>query len=110
MRIAQDGPPNPENDAGEITLVADQSDLLILDVQSAGRSVLVVTNSYSPYWNAYVDGVETAVFPTYHTFWGIEVDLGDHRVEWRYEPPYMRANFLNLNRFWSMDWIKALLA
>lgn len=101
---AERPPPKPGNKSANFSLVSYQSDTIILDVETDGRSFLVATNSYSPYWKAYVNGVETEILPAYHAFWGIEVGRGRHRVEWRYEPPYKRVDFLNLHRFWSFRW------
>jgi hypothetical protein len=98
-------PPKPDFRSGEVRLVSYRSDTITMDVEADGTSFLVVTNSFSPYWKAYVDGVDTPILPAYHTFWGIEVREGRHRVEWRYEPPYQKVEFLNLLGFWSFDWL-----
>ncbi|MEA3364480.1 MAG: YfhO family protein, partial [Candidatus Hydrogenedentes bacterium] len=57
-----------------------------VQIDASVRSVLVLTDAFYPGWNAYVDGVETQVFPVYHNFRGVIVEPGVSRVEFRFEP------------------------
>lgn len=63
-------------------------DQIRLSVALDGNGILVVTNSYSPFWKAFVDGMEQPIFPAYHTFWGILLTKGNHFVAFQYQPPY----------------------
>ncbi len=49
--------------------------------------MLVVTNSYSPYWEARVDGKPQPVLPVDHAFQGVYLPAGTHVVELAYRAP-----------------------
>jgi hypothetical protein len=48
--------------------------------------ILVVSESYSPGWEARVDGVETPIYPADVAFRGILLGPGEHEIELRYRP------------------------
>ena len=73
---------------GAVELVSYKPDHIELEVRTDGPAILAVANSYSPYWQARVDGAPTEIFPAYHTFWGVAVAAGAHRVVFDYVPPY----------------------
>ena len=58
---------------------------LAVSVDSPG-GVLVVTDAYYPGWRAYLDGVETPIYPTDLAFRGVRLPPGPHMVEMRYQP------------------------
>ena len=60
---------------GEITL--DQSRLLVLSM------------AYSKGWKAYVDGQEQSLLQTNGMFCGLTLEPGEHRIELRYQTPYL---------------------
>jgi uncharacterized membrane protein YfhO len=41
---------------------------------------------YFPGWRAYVDGVETPIYPTNYLFRGVVVPAGQHTVVFAYRP------------------------
>lgn len=57
-----------------------------LDVEAQSRSLLVVTDSYYPGWHAWVNGIETPIYPTNVAFRGVFVPAGRHLVEFSYRP------------------------
>lgn len=71
-----------------ITVRDYSADRIELDVEAAAGGILVITNSFSEYWRATIDGSPAAVFPVYHAFQGIAVEKGTHRLELSYRPPY----------------------
>jgi hypothetical protein len=85
-------PPSLTEDAGlssgTVSLDLYEADRIRLSLDIKGASVLIVTNSYSPFWRAFVDGVETPLFPADHAFWGIYLAPGAKTVELLYDPPY----------------------
>jgi hypothetical protein len=91
----------PNFQSGSVNEVTYSSDRIVLDVEADGPAFLVTINSYSPFWKARIDGREVSMRPAYHTFWGLEVPAGRHRIEWTYEPPYKKIGFLDLRWFWS---------
>jgi len=75
-------------EAAEIRLNHYESDEIRLDVKSEGPSVLIVNNSFSPFWKVEIDGKPGKVFPAYHAFWGVHLPQGAKSVVFRYDPPY----------------------
>jgi len=70
---------------------------IILDIQSNGDGILIVTNTYSPFWKVQVDNIEKEIVPAYHAFWGIPVSKKDREVVLYYDPPYSFSNLLSIN-------------
>jgi hypothetical protein len=64
------------------------ADKIQLEVVTPAAGILVITNSFSPFWRATIDGTPAAVFPVDYAFQGIVVPAGAHGVELRYRPPY----------------------
>ncbi len=94
----------PNFRTGKVKEVEFEDDRIVLEVEADGPSFLVVTNSYSPFWKARINGREQPIRPTYHALWGLSVPEGRHRIEWTYEPPYKKIAFLDLRWLWSMRW------
>ncbi len=76
---------------GVVSIRHYRADRITLDVDARSDSVLVVTNNYSPFWKAYVDGRPCRLFPADHAFQGLAVARGRHEVLLSYEPPYASA-------------------
>jgi len=72
----------------EIEIQMDSPDRITLSVETDGRGILVVSNTYSPYWICKVNGVEKEIFPVYHTFMGVLLEESQSNVELEYCPPY----------------------
>jgi len=70
---------------------------IILDIQSDGDGILIVTNTYSPFWKVQVDNIEKKVVPVYHAFWGIPISKKDREVILYYDPPYSFSNLLSID-------------
>lgn len=73
---------------GDVKVARYEADRLDLDVRLDGPGILVVSNSFNPFWKCLVDGQESPVFPAYEAFWGVVLKAGDRKVEFRYDPPY----------------------
>lgn len=73
---------------GKVNLISYSADKITLEVESKGCSLLIVTNNFSPYWKAKVDGVNAAVLPADHTFQAVYIEPGRHHVVLAYKPPY----------------------
>ena len=54
------------------------------------NAILQITTSYSNGWKAYIDGKKAEVFKVNEAFVGINIEAGDHTVEFKYETPYLR--------------------
>jgi hypothetical protein len=57
-----------------------------IKTESSSPSFLVLTDTYYPGWNAYVDGEKTKIYRTDFTFRGVVVPKGERIIEFKYEP------------------------
>lgn len=63
-------------------------------VNSEKDGILQITTSYSDGWKAYVDGKKVDVFKVNKAFIGINVEEGMHKVEFKYETPYLKLGIV----------------
>lgn len=63
-------------------------DRIVISVDADHNGILVITNNYSPFWKCDVDGIQSRLFPVYHTFQGIYLEAGKHEIILTYDPPY----------------------
>ena len=63
-------------------------------ISSNNNGILQITTSYSDGWKAYVDGKETEVFKVNEAFIGINIEAGEHTVEFKYETPYLKLGMI----------------
>jgi hypothetical protein len=61
--------------------------------EASGPALLVLADNYYPGWQAYVDGARTEVFRTNHTFRGVVVPAGKHRVVFSFDPAGVKEGF-----------------
>ncbi|MDH5750318.1 MAG: YfhO family protein [Rhodospirillales bacterium] len=73
---------------GMITPGLYSPDTIRLNVTSKAAAALVLTNTFSPYWRAFVNGKESPIVPAYGTFMAIFIPTGQHLIEFKYDPPY----------------------
>lgn len=60
---------------------------------ASGAALLVLADNYYPGWNASVDGSPAEVYRTNHTFRGVVVPAGKHRVVFTFDPAGVKAGF-----------------
>lgn len=77
--------------SGSARLVRRRPGLDLYDVEADGAGVLVTRDSFASGWGAAVDGRPTSVLLANGKHRGVPVAAGRHRVEFRYEPPGLRA-------------------
>jgi hypothetical protein len=78
----------PYGSKGIINLNKYSPDKISLKVSNEKDTVLVLTNTFSPFWEVSVDKLPTKVIPAYGTFWSVPLKSGTHVVEFTYVPPY----------------------
>jgi len=78
--------PTTKHKRGNVTIVLDAPNRLMLDATSFGTQVLVIADSYYPGWRAYVDGEHKPLFIVDYVFRGLFVPSGRHIVWLSYEP------------------------
>lgn len=59
---------------------------VVIDAQSESPGILVLTDTYYPGWEAYVDGKPTKIYRVDGVIRGVAVNEGHHTVEFRYMP------------------------
>lgn len=87
-----DSPPPGTVDGGVGTaeIVERGIDHVIIDAESDGGAVLVLTDAYYPGWHASIDGAPAEIYPVYHAFRGVTIPEGSHRIEMKYDPMTFR--------------------
>ena len=80
------GPPVPHT----VTNLRYSNNDVILDVECAQPGYLVLADSNSPGWHAFVDAQPAPVFTANHLFRGIELPAGRHTVRFTYRPASVR--------------------
>lgn len=78
----------PGTGTGTIAVGTYSPDRIVLEVTADSPRVLVLSNTFSPFWRATVDGARRTILPAYGTFWGLPLAPGRHTVTFRYAPPY----------------------
>ena len=64
------------------------------DITLDQRKLLVLSLAYSTGWKAYVDGQEQTLLQTNGMFCGLELESGKHRIELRYQTPYLAPGLI----------------
>lgn len=75
---------------GKIEEISIEPNQVRLKVDTQGPGILVLTDTDYPGWKALVDGTKTKVFRANHALKAIQVPLGNHHVEFIYQPFFFR--------------------
>ena len=67
---------------------SDDNIRLALGAARSKPSLLIVSNTYSPFWKAMIDGQPAQIVRAYHTFWAIEIPAAAKYIDFMYRPPY----------------------
>jgi len=73
---------------GSIVVEDYSPDRIKLSIRVDGNGILVILNSYNPYWECRIDGHSRDIFRVYRTFSGVMVHEGEKEVLLEYRPPY----------------------
>ena len=65
---------------GEVNITKYASNEVVLKTKNKKEGFLVLTDSYYPSWEAYIDGKKTEIYLTDYNFRGIIVPGGEHEV------------------------------
>ena len=94
-RSPTDGPPSaPPSDcgpAGEATLSRYEPERVVIEAKADRASMLVLTDSWYPGWEATVDGHKVEVLRADHALRAVVLPAGTHRVEFNFRPRSLRA-------------------
>jgi len=79
---------------GAARVVSDEPDRVAIDAQSSGAGLLVLADNWYPDWKATVDGRPAEIYRTNHTFRGVVLPAGQHRVVFTFRSPSLHTGFL----------------
>ena len=79
---------------GSASLATYEDDRAVVDTESAGPALVVLTDAYFPGWRATVDGESAQVHRVDYLLRGVVVPGGRHRVKFAYEPASWRAGLI----------------
>ncbi|OGP95642.1 MAG: hypothetical protein A2157_09215 [Deltaproteobacteria bacterium RBG_16_47_11] len=70
----------------KVQIMSESNNRLVLQVEVAEDSLLVLSDTYYPGWKAFVDGKETRIYRADYAFRAISLNSGTHQVEFVYDP------------------------
>ena len=70
----------------------EKDDYLVGNISVDEKSVLFTTIPYDKGWSVFVDGKKTEVKKIYDVFIGIDLERGEHQIEFRYVPPGLKIS------------------
>ena len=72
--------------SGSAKIVSYKPESVTIDTSSTGNTLLFLSDTYYPGWEALVDGAKTPVYRADYTFRAVYVPKGVHTVEFLYNP------------------------
>jgi hypothetical protein len=67
-------------DSETVTITDYSSEIVIIETKSDYNRMLVLSDSYYPTWDAFIDNIKTPIFKTNYAFRGILVPAGTHKI------------------------------
>jgi len=86
--------PSTSGVPGNVRWISRKNASLQLKVENDTPGVLVLSQTFYPGWKAFVDGMQTPVFPANHALTGIAVDAGFHDVVFTFDPLSFKIGLL----------------
>ena len=71
---------------GEAKIVRYANNNVLINASLQAPGVLVLADSYYPGWKVFVDGKQSKILQANHFFRGVDLEAGNHVVEFKYEP------------------------
>jgi hypothetical protein len=78
--------PNASGTVNQARIVSEQPERLRISVETGAPGLLVLSETYDPGWNAYIDGKPAELMTANYLLRAVPVPAGSHEVELRYEP------------------------
>lgn len=76
----------PDDITGSAEILSYTPNKIKIKTNSSGNSLLFLSDTYYPGWEALVDGNKTKIYRTDYTFRSVFVPKGSHNVEFVYDP------------------------
>jgi hypothetical protein len=77
----------PVDTANETVTISEKMEEVDLKTRSYGPRLMFLSETWYPYWHAFVDGNETPIYRANYAFRAIVVPKGEHTVKFTYEDP-----------------------
>lgn len=74
------------SEPAQIVVVEDKSLEMTIEIDASHAGWLFIADTYYPGWHAYLDQDEVTIYPANAAFRAIEIPVGKHNLELRYEP------------------------
>lgn len=71
---------------GTIKILEDAENRQVYEIKTSSKALLLVTDSFYPGWNVYIDGVRSRIMRVNYAFRGVEVPIGKHIIVFNYQP------------------------
>ena len=68
---------------GKVEILDHQPSLVVLETESDCPGLMVLTDSYYPFWDVFVDDKQEKVYRTNYNFRGVFLPAGEHRIEFK---------------------------
>jgi len=92
-----------KSDSTAVRIVAYGAQHIVLEAFCSQQALLVLSEIYYPAgWFAFVDGAQTDIYKTNYILRSVVVPPGEHRIEFRFEPPLYIAGLRITNVAWGM--------
>ncbi len=72
-------------------VVTRDSNILVIDANMGCRGMVIASETFSPGWEATVDGTPTRIYEAYSVLRGVVAGAGRHRIEMQYRPKSVLA-------------------
>jgi hypothetical protein len=92
--LLSEGEPGGSGRPGEVSVVTDGSDELVIEVVAEGDGYLVLADALQDDWSATVDGHGQDLLDADHAGVALALPAGEHRVELRHTPRGQRVGLL----------------
>lgn len=73
--------------AGTVDFVSYAPKHIVLRAKTSRRAILLLNDKYDPHWNVQVNGKPTTLLRCNYLMRGVELEPGEHTVEFRFQPP-----------------------
>ena len=68
---------------GKVEILDHQPSLVVLETESDCPGLMVLTDSYYPFWDVFVDDKQEKVYRTNYNFRGVFLPAGEHQIEFK---------------------------
>ena len=75
------------SNAGSVQIVSYHPKQIELKAKVESPSVLLLNDKFDPKWKVWVDGAEKPLLRCNYIMRGVQVEPGEHKIEFRFQPP-----------------------